>query len=125
MNNKLNRLKDIKVENYIWVIYIVIIFFSWIANSKEKDYIITNNFKSKQDYQTIMILIFSILIIIYLYFTLDSYEDVKKLNIYDSTKKVILTNASLTGSTLILISGIIFLLIAIFDDNIDTELAFN
>lgn len=125
MNNKLDRLKDIKVENYIWVIYIVIIFFSWIANSKEKDYIITNNFKSKQDYQTIMILIFSILIIVYLYFTLDSYEDVKKLNIYDSTKKVILTNASLAGSTLILISGIIFLLIAIFDDNIDTELAFN
>ena len=76
MNNKLDRLKDIKVENYIWVIYIVIIFFSWIANSKEKDYIITNNFKSKQDYQTIMILIFSILIIVYLYFTLDSYEDV-------------------------------------------------
>lgn len=125
MNDKLDRLKDIKIENYIWVIYIVIIFFSWIANSKEKDYIITNNSKSKQDYQTIMILIFSILIIVYLYFTLDSYEDVKKLNIYDSTKKVILTNASLTGSTLILISGIIFLLIAIFDDNIDTELAFN
>ena len=91
MNDKLDRLKDIKIENYIWVIYIVIIFFSWIANSKEKDYIITNNFKSKQDYQTIMILIFSILIIVYLYFTLDSYEDVKKLNIYDSTKKVILT----------------------------------
>lgn len=125
MNDKLDRLKDIKIENYIWVIYIVIIFFSWIANSKEKDYIITNNSKSKQDYQSIMILIFSILIIVYLYFTLDSYEDVKKLNIYDSTKKVILTNASLTGSTLILISGIIFLLIAIFDDNIDTELAFN
>ena len=125
MNDKLDRLKDIKIENYIWVIYIVIIFFSWIANSKEKDYIITNNSKSKQDYQAIMILIFSILIIVYLYFTLDSYEDVKKLNIYDSTKKVILTNASLTGSTLILISGIIFLLIAIFDDNIDTELAFN
>lgn len=125
MNDKLDRLKDIKIENYIWVIYIVIIFFSWIANSKEKDYIITNNSKSKQDYQAIMILIFSILIIVYLYFTLDSYEDVKKLNIYDSPKKVILTNASLTGSALILISGIIFLLIAIFDDNIDTELAFN
>lgn len=125
MNNRLDRLKDIKIENYIWIIYIVIIYFSWIANSKEKNFIINNDSKSKQDYQSIMILIFSILIIIYLYFTLDSYEDVKKLNIYDSLKKKILTNASLTGSTLILISGIIFLLIAIFDDNIDTELAFN
>lgn len=36
MNRKLDRLQDIRIENYIWVIYIIIIFISWYANSKEK-----------------------------------------------------------------------------------------
>lgn len=34
---KYERLKDIKTENMIWVIYIVIIIMSWYANSKEKN----------------------------------------------------------------------------------------
>ncbi len=72
-----------------------------------------------------MILIFSILLIVYLYFTKDSYDDIKKLSKYDSKKKRDLTYASFIGSLLITISGIIFLTIAITDDNIDTEIAFN
>ena len=72
-----------------------------------------------------MILIFSILFIVYLYFTKDSYDDLKKLNDCDSDKKKVLTLLSFIGSFLILISGAIFLYIAISDDNIDTEIAFN
>ena len=37
---ELKRLKDIKVENYVWVIYICIIILSWYANNLEKDYLI-------------------------------------------------------------------------------------
>ncbi len=40
-------------------------------------------------------------------------------------RKKYLVYASFIGSTLILISGIIFLVIVILDDNIDTEVAFN
>ena len=72
-----------------------------------------------------MILIFSILLIIYYYFAKESYIDIKELNNSDTEKKKILTYASFIGSLLILISGIIFLGIAITDDNIDTEIAFN
>lgn len=125
MNEDLNRLKDIKIENYIWIIYIGIIVLSWYANSKEKDFIINKNENSKKEYQALMILIFTILLFIYYYFTIDSYDDVKELTPLDSKKKIILRYASFVGSFLILISGIIFLIIAILDDNIDTEIAFN
>lgn len=125
MNEDLSRLKDIKVENYIWIIYIGIIVLSWYANSKEKDFIINKNENSKKEYQALMILIFTILLFIYYYFTIDSYDDVKELTPLDSKKKIILRYASFVGSFLILISGIIFLIIAILDDNIDTEIAFN
>ncbi len=125
MNDKLDRLEDIKIENFIWVIYIGIIILSWYANSKEKKFILYNDEKSREEYQRLLILIFSILLFVYYYFTKDSYSDLKKLNYYDTDKKKILTYASFTGSLLILISGVIFLIIAITDDNIDTEIAFN
>ncbi len=125
MEDKLDRLKDIKTENFIWIIYIGIIVLSWYANSKEEKFILYDDEISKKQYQNLMILIFSILVIIYYYFTVDSYDDLKMLNIFDSNKKRNLTYASFTGSLLILISGIIFLIIAILDDDIDTEIAFN
>lgn len=125
MNNRLDRLKDIQIENLVWVIYIGIIVLSWYANSKEKQFILFQDEKSRQEYQNLLILIFTILIFIYFYFTKDSYEDLQSLQKDDTSKKKILTYASFTGSVLILISGFIFLGIAILDDNIDTEISFN
>ena len=98
---------------------------SFYANSKEKDFILYNDLKSKSEYQNLMILIFGILLIIYIYFAIDSYMDVKNLDDDDAEKKKALIYASFIGSFLILISGIIFLTIAVLDDNIDTEIAFN
>ncbi len=120
-----DRLKDIEIENFVWIIYIGIIILSFYANEKEKKFILYDDEKSKKEYQNLMILIFSILLIIYYYFAKESYIDIKKLNNSDTEKKKILTYASFIGSLLILISGIIFLGIAITDDNIDTEIAFN
>lgn len=125
MNNRLDRLKDIQIENLVWVIYIGIIVLSWYANSKEKQFILFQDEKSRKEYQNLLILIFTILIFIYFYFTKDSYENLQSLQKDDTSKKKILTYASFTGSVLILISGFIFLEIAILDDNIDTEIAFN
>ena len=116
---------DIEIENFVWIIYIGIIILSFYANEKEKKFILYDDEKSKKEYQNLMILIFSILLIIYYYFAKESYIDIKELNNSDTEKKKILTYASFIGSLLILISGIIFLGIAITDDNIDTEIAFN
>ena len=120
-----DRLKDIKIENFVWLVYIFIIILSYYANYKEKNFILYNDEKSKREYQNLLILIFSILLIIYFYFAYSSYEDIKELKYYDTTKKKNLTYASFIGSFLILISGIIFWTIAILDEEIDVELAFN
>ena len=125
MNDKLNRLEDIKIENFVWIIYIGIIILSWYANSKETKFILYNDEKAKKEYQNLMILIFTILVIIYSYFTKDSYDDLMNLNESDTEKKKILHLASFIGSFLVLISGFIFLGIVIVDDEIDTEIAFN
>ena len=92
---------------------------------RHNKYILYNDEKSRRKYQNTMILIFTILIIIYYHFTKSSYENIKKLNINDSEKKKILTFASYIGAILVLISGIIFLTIAVLDEEIEVEIAFN
>lgn len=79
----------------------------------------------KKEYQNLIIVIFTILVIIYYYFAKNSYEYYKELNYSDSENKKKLVLASLVGSILTLISGIIFLIIAIIDEDIYIELAFN
>lgn len=125
MNDRLDKLKDIEIENKIWIIYIGIIILSWYANSKEKTFLLYNDEKTKKEYQNLLILIFSILVIIYYYFAKDSYDKLININEFDSDKKKHLLYFSFIASFLILISGIIFLNIAIQDDQIDVELAFN
>ena len=125
MDDRLKKLNDIKIENKVWLVYIGIIILSWYANSKEKDYLLYNDQNSKKEYQNLLIIIFTILLIIYYHFAKSSYEDIQNLTEFDSEKKKTLTMFSFIGSVFILISGIIFLGLAIADDDIDIELAFN
>lgn len=119
------RLRQLKIEDFIWIIYIGIIFFSLYSNTLERKYFIYNDVKSKNTYRNITIGIFTILVIVYFYFLKDSFNDVKSLNANDTYKKRYLTKLSFFGSLLIFISGIIFLYIAYSDENIDVEVSFN
>lgn len=120
-----NKLKELNIEDFIWIIYIGIIIMSWYSNSLERDYFITQNEISKTKYRNIMIIIFSILAIVYTYFFKDSLDDVLSLNNNDSDKKKNLVSLSFIASFLILVSGLIFLYIAIEDEELNVELAFN
>ena len=120
-----NKLKEIEIEDFIWIIYVGIILLSWYSNSLERKYFLYNDLNSKERYRKIIILIFSILIIIYLYFFKGAIDDIHNLKWYDSLKKKKLTQLSCMGSLFIVISGIIFLYIAFTDNDIDVELAFN
>ncbi len=119
------KLKDIEVENFIWIIYLLIIFLSYYSNSLEKEYYLNNDLESKEKYRKILIFIFTVLVIIYMYFLKDAYDGVKDLKPNDSTKKKTLITLSFLASLLIVISGFIFLYIAIEDEDLNVELAFN
>lgn len=120
-----NRLKQIKIEDYVWLIYIGIIFLSWYSNNLERDYLINNNEVSKEKYQNILVFIFLVLLIIYLYFFKGSFDDFLNLKISDSDKKKELVTLAFIGMSLFVVGGIIFLYIALEDKNLDVELAFN
>lgn len=125
MNSKIeDKLKEIKIENFIWLIYLGIIGLSYYSNYLEKDYFINNNIRSKEKYREILIIIFSVLLIVYIYFFYDSYSSLKDIEKYSKEKQKKILLSSL-GSFLILVSGIIFLYLAYVDNDLDVELAFN
>lgn len=119
------KLRQINTEDVIWVIYLFIIFLSYYSNSLERRYFIYQNFLDKTKYRQVLVTIFFILLIVYIYFLKDSFKDLKKLKESDSPKKKKLTILSFIGSLLIAISGAIFLFIAIEDEELSVELAFN
>lgn len=124
MRNKEAILETIKIENYVWIIYIVIILLSFWANEEEANYFLYDDINSKNRYRTLLIIIFSIAVIIYYYFFISGYNSYKSLSFYDSKSKKFFETLNFIANGLVLISGIIFLLIAIFDEEIETEIAF-
>lgn len=126
MDNSIEkRLKELGIEDFIWLIYIGIIFLSWYSNDLERRYFIYNDINSKEKYRKIMILIFSILVIVYYYFLNDSVSSINNLGSDVSYEKRRLNYLSMIASLFIFISGLILLYIAINDKDIDVELAFN
>lgn len=119
------KLKQLKTEDYIWIIYTGIIVLSWYSNTLERKYYIYNDTNSKEKYQKIMVIIFIILLFVYVYFLKDSFDDLKNLKTYDSIKKKRLVTLSFIASLFIALSGVIFLYIALNDQELDVELAFN
>ena len=125
MNNTEEILNEIETENFIWIIYLLIIGLSFLANSFEKDYYINNNLESKDIYRMINIFIFSVVLIVYLYFFKGNFKVINELSIFDSYKKKRFNELNFIASALIVIAGVIFLYIAIYDENLDTEISFN
>lgn len=119
------KLKELKIEDYIWVVYIGIIILSWYSNNLERKYFVHNDLISKEKYRKVLVLIFSILLVVYIYFLKSSVDDIKNIKPYDSYEKKKLVYLSFVGSLLIAISGFIYLYIAYVDKSIDVEIAFN
>ena len=125
-NNEIEeKLKELKIEDNIWILYIGIIFLSWYSNSLERKYYVFNDLNSKEEYRKLNILIFSILLIVYIYFLSNSYKSITKLTPNTDNKTKDLVYLSFIASVLLVISGFIFLYIAIVDEELDIELAFN
>lgn len=119
------RLKKLEIEEVIWLVLIIIILLSFIANVFERDYLIYQNEESKKRYRELMIIIFGGALITYSYYFLDSIKDLQKIRFNDSKKKKEAVYLSFISSLFIVLAGIILLYIAYTDYDIDTELAFN
>ena len=106
------KLKKLKIEDFIWIIYIFIAIFAIVSNYYEKEYNLTNNAVYKNNYKSINITIFIVAFFIYLYFLYLNYQNVNSLN-NPSKKEARDSQISLIASILFLIGGICYLFVEI------------
>lgn len=119
------KLKELKGEEIVWIVYIGIIILSFYSNNLERNFFINNDLKSKEKYRRILIFIFFVLIVVYVYFLKGSYEKIENISPNTPYEQRNLLYLSFIASLLITISGVIFLYIAIKDENLNVEIAFN
>lgn len=119
------RVRAIRQENFVWIIYLVVIGISYYANKLEIDYFKTNNEESAKWYRYLEILVFSIVTIIYLYFTIKDYMEVMSLSDDDSYNKKKYAYLSLISDVAVLFAAGILLYIAIDDRDIEAEIFFD
>ena len=116
-------LKELEIEDIIWIISLFSAIFAIISNRFERDYVIHKNNQSKKVYKTINVTLLTISFFIYLYFLLLSYSRIKDINPKTSFKQARLTNLNFLGATLFITAALISIFVEIFsDDGTDTNL---
>lgn len=120
-NNSLDSetIKEVNIEDYIWIIYIFIAIFAIVSNHFEREYLEKHQRRDESIFRTINTEIFIVTFIIYLYFVYINYKHIKRLDPNSSPKQVFLANAGLIAALLFLIGGGISLYISIVGDDED------
>lgn len=121
-NDRLNQIKQIDIENIIFIIYYFIITLSIIGNHIEKKYLLYGNYNDKNQYRNLLFIIFGIVFLVYLYYTIIGIKDLQDVTDPEIKR---LSELSLLANILVLISGIIYLYIIYKDKDLNVELAFS
>lgn len=126
MNDEKEKLlKELKVEDIVWSIYLIIIGLSYYSSIIERNYIYTDSEISKNRYRLINMTVFTLVVLVCIYFAYENYKNEKELNEKDTETKKHFTQVEFLASLLALASASLFLYASIYDINIETEIAFN
>lgn len=117
------KLKQIDVDISILYIYLFIAILFYYAKKCEKMYIQNGSIFAKEKYRQLLVIVFSVAVVICLYYFIINYNNLYKQN-FNNFKIKRLTMLSFLGSLFLLLSGIIFLYIAFTDTEMDVDLSF-
>ncbi len=121
MNDKIYKeLNRIKIEDYIWIIYIFLVCFNLYSDYLEKLFLTTNDQVAKNKFRNINKSVSVIILIIFIYFLIVSYQDVKELNNNSSLLEKKLKNLTFIASILFVIAGAISLYVTFKSPDLDS-----
>ena len=113
------HLKRLKKEDFIWIIYFFIAAFAIFSNKLERDYVLNKNSVAYKKSKTINIILFLVAFFIYLYFVLLFTQDLNNMEKNFNNEKYRNTFLQLIAALLFLIGGIIYLVEAISERDIE------
>ena len=110
------NLKELEIEDFIWIISLFSACFALVSNKLEKDYLYTHNLSKEKEYKTINITLLVISFFIYLYFMMLNYKRIKN-STHQSFKQMRINNANFLAATLIVLATIIYIMTSILGTN--------
>lgn len=124
MNDVEKKLKRLKNEDIIWIIYFFIVVFALYSNKLDRDYLLKKDRDAYKREKSINITIFFIAFFIYLYFLLLLTEDLGNMEKNFDNPNYRSTFIQLIAAILFLIGGAIYLINEITrkDDDLDVGL---
>lgn len=124
MNDVEKKLKRLKNEDIIWIIYFFIVVFALYSNKLDRDYLLKKDRDAYKREKSINITIFFIAFFIYLYFLLLLTEDLGNMEKNFDDPNYRSTFIQLIAAILFLIGGAIYLINEITrkDDALDVGL---
>lgn len=118
-NNKINELKRLNFEDFIWILFIVLSILDIVADNYQKRYIISNKKEFEQKANKLYTFVVFISFFIYLYFFYRNYKVYKKTSYYDKSKNIL--EIKLIGSIFFLI-GVLCLIYFQLNNNENNDL---
>lgn len=124
MNDVEKKLKRLKNEDIIWIIYFFIVVFALYSNKLDRDYLLKKDKEAYKREKSINITIFFVAFFIYLYFLLLLTEDLGNMEKNFDDPNYRSTFIQLIAAILFLIGGAIYLINEITrkDDALDVGL---
>ena len=117
--NIFRRLRRLRNEDFIWIIYFFIAAFAILANHYETDFLIKKDLVAYKKEKIIHISIFLVAFFIYLYFVLLFTQDLNNMEKNFNNEKYRNTFLQLIAALLFLIGGTIYLFEAISERDIE------
>lgn len=123
MNDLQRKLRLLKEEDFIWLIYFFIIIFALISNNFERDSLCNQNKTSSNSAKKINSTILIVAFLIYLYFVLATIENFDLLKRNGSRKEVRVAFERLIANILFLVAGAIAIYADYDSNTIGTDIA--
>ena len=114
------KLKEIKIENYIISIYYILLTIYLYANTIEVNYIKYGNQTDKDKYRLLLYIVFGTTFIITLYYSIESLKSLKEITDEEVYK---LKELSTIANILVLFASIIIIYIIYKDKDINLEVS--
>lgn len=114
-----DKLQEIELENYIIIVYFILLLIYLYANEIEVNYLKFGNEEDRDKYRTLLYIVFGTTFIISLFFTINSIKELNKNEGYEIYK---LKELSTIANILILIASIIIIYLIYKDKDIVLEI---
>ena len=101
------QLNELRIEDYIWIIFIFVSIVAIVSDHFERNWLLTKNKKDYHTYKTINVVLLIISFLVYLYFVLLSYKKYKQTAHKKSVKELFFSEVNLFATSLFLIGGLL------------------